>query len=106
MAATRPARIDRSLAPPFEPHGCAAAVIDRRRGSGQCLSYAARERECAGKNSEPADPHQWRPACLSLLRPVGKRLAPQSKRPLLEGTEIRVYPQNGKDCPICRRSSV
>src|SRR5262249_61308980 len=66
-AAVCSARLGRSLAPPFEAHRRAAAVVLRYRWRGGGLDDATRKRECAPKKSAHADPHQWRFARCFLL---------------------------------------
>src|SRR5262249_50983653 len=91
-AAVRSARVGRPLAPPFEAHRRASALVLGYRWRGGCLDDATRKRECAPKQSAHADPHQWRFAQRFLLG-VGRRRpsVPQVASPFLEAAEIRVY---------------
>ena len=89
--AVRSARVGRSLAPPFEAHRRASAVVLGYRWRGGCLDDATRKRECAPKQSAHADPHQWRFAQRFLVG-VGRRRSVSHRLPVpfLEAAEIRV----------------
>src|SRR5215471_11208815 len=84
-AAVRSARVGWPLAPPFEAHRRAPAVVLGYRWRGVCLDDATSKRECAPNQSAHADPHQWPFARRFSIGVCRRAQCPTGWQPLFRG---------------------